>query len=57
MLFIETQFGNFRHFKDIYLYMQEENLKQIEITKVEYCLDKIFGSDIYTLEQIKQIIQ
>lgn len=57
MLFIETNKGNFRHFKDVLLYMQEENLKQIEITKVEYCLDKIFGNGIYTLNQIKQIIQ
>ena len=57
MLFIETKYGNFRHFKDIYLYMQEENINQIEITKVEYCLDQIYGKGIYTLENIKQIIQ
>lgn len=57
MLFIETQFGNFRHFKDIYTFMQEENINQIEITSLEYCLDPIFGKGIYTLEQIKKIIQ
>lgn len=57
MLFIETQYGNFRHFKDIHTFMQEENLNQIEITKLEYCLDQVYGSGIYTLENIKQIIQ
>lgn len=57
MLFIETNKGNFRHFKDIYSFMQEENLKQIEITKLEYCLEQVYGSGIYTLENIKQIIQ
>ena len=46
MLFIETQYGNFRHFKDVYTFMQEENLKQIEITRLEYCLDEIYGSGI-----------
>lgn len=57
MLFIETNKGNFRHFKDISLFMQEENLNQIEIIKLEYCLDEVYGKGVYTLEQIKQIIQ
>lgn len=57
MLFIETNKGNFRDFKDISLFMQEESLNQIEITKLEYCLDEVYGKGVYTLEQIKQIIQ
>lgn len=47
-------FGNF---KNLYLYMKEENLKTIEITDVRYCFDSIFGKGIYTIEQIKQIVE
>lgn len=55
MLIIETKYGNFKRFTDILLFMQEENLDTIEFLNVEYCLDKIFGNGIYTLEQIKSL--
>ena len=57
MLELTTSCGNFKHFKDIYLYMLEEDLKDIEITEIKYCLDKIYGSGIYTLEQIRDILE
>jgi len=50
MLDIYTKFGCFGHFKDILLFMQEEHLQEIEITKLRYCLSEIFGKGIYTLE-------
>lgn len=55
MLLIETNKGNFGKFKDILLFMQEEKLKEIEVLKVEYCLDEIIGKGIYTLEQIESM--
>ncbi|WP_154698224.1 MULTISPECIES: hypothetical protein [Clostridium] len=56
MLFIETNVGNFAKFQDIFQFMKEENLKEIEVTKVEYCLDEIIGKGIYTIEQIEKIV-
>lgn len=55
MLIIETKYGNFKRFTDILLFMQEENLDNIEFLSVEYCLDQIFGKGTYTLEQIKNL--
>lgn len=57
MLFIETNKGNFGKFKDIFLFMQEENLTQIEILKVDYCLDEVIGKGLYTLDQIENIVK
>lgn len=56
MLFIETNHGNFGKIKDILQFMKEENLKEIEFIRVEYCLDKIIGKGIYTLKQIESIV-
>lgn len=57
MLFIETNVGNFGKFKDILLYMQDEKIDIIHIINVEYCLSKIFGSGIYTINQIEKIVK
>lgn len=57
MIDIFTRFGCFSHFKDVLLFMQEEHLQQIEITKLRYCLSEIFGQGVYTLEQIQEIVE
>ncbi|MDR3597843.1 hypothetical protein [Clostridium sp.] len=57
MLEIETKYAVFGYFKDVLLFMQEERLQEIEITELRYCLNKIFGKGVYTLDEIKQIIQ
>lgn len=57
ILEIETEYGYFGHFKDVFLFMQEECLEQIEILELKYCLNKIYGKGIYTLDEIKQITQ
>jgi hypothetical protein len=57
MLEIETPFATFGHFKDVYLFMQEEHLQEIKITKLRYCLNEVFGKGIYTLRQIKEIVE
>lgn len=57
MLTIYTNYGSFGHFKDVLLFMQEEEIECISITNIEYCLDKIFGAGVYTLKQIKQIVE
>jgi hypothetical protein len=54
---LETNFGNFGKFKDMLLFMKEENLKEIKILKVEYCLDEIIGKGTYTIEQIESIVK
>ena len=53
MLLIETKYGNFGKLEDILTFMKEENLKEIEFTKVEYCLDEIVGKGKYTIQQIE----
>ena len=41
MLILKTEFGNFSSIKDLFLFMKEENLNEIEI-KAEYIFDKFF---------------
>jgi len=55
MLTLETKYGNFSNFKNMFLFMQEENLNEIEILKAEYCLEKIIGKGTYTIEQIEKL--
>lgn len=57
MLEIETKYGTFSNFKNILYFMQEENLNEIEILKVNYCLSEVFGRGIYKIEEIKQIVE
>ncbi|GEP65224.1 hypothetical protein CBE01nite_29920 [Clostridium beijerinckii] len=57
MLEIETQFGCFAHFKDLLLFMQEEHLQEMKIMELRYCFSEIFGKGIYTLKQIKEIVE
>ena len=57
MLDIETKYGCFGHFKDLYKFMLENNLQKIEIIKISYCLDEVLRAGTYTLEQIKEIIE
>ncbi len=57
MLDIETKYGLFGHFKDVLLFMQEECLQEIEIIDLKYCLDSIIGKGVYTLNQIKEIVE
>ncbi|NSB12089.1 hypothetical protein [Clostridium beijerinckii] len=57
MLEIETKYGCFGHFKDLFLFMQEEHLLEIEITELKYCLSEVFGKGVYTLNQIEQIME
>lgn len=56
MLEITTKYGCFGHFKDLYLFMLEENLFDIEILEVRYCLGEIYVKGIYSLEQIRTIV-
>lgn len=55
MLTFETKYGNFSNFKDMLLFMHEENLSEIEILKAEYCLQKIIGKGTYSIEQIEEL--
>ncbi|MCE5221640.1 MAG: hypothetical protein LLF98_10360 [Clostridium sp.] len=57
MLEITTKYGCFGHFKDVLLFMQEEHLRDIEITELKYFFSEIFGKGVYTLNQIKEILQ
>lgn len=57
MLDFETSYGNFSNFKNMLLFMQEENLSKIDIIKVTYCMNEIAGKGIYNLEQIEQLVE
>ena len=57
MLLIETKYGNYGKLENVLRHMKEENLKEIEFTKVEYCLDEIVGKGIYTIQQIEKATQ
>lgn len=57
MLDIETKYGCFGKFKDVYLFMQEEHLENIEINELRYCLSEIYGKGFYTLDQIQKILK
>ena len=57
MIEIDTKYGCFGHFKDLYMFMLEDHLQEVEILKVKYVLKEIFGKGVYTLEQIKKIVE
>lgn len=57
MLTLETEFGNFGNFENILLFMQEENLQSIEIINVHYVLQDIFGKGVYSLNDVKKIVE
>lgn len=40
MLIIETDYGNFVRWSDVLMYMLEEDLTTINVTRLEYCLDE-----------------
>lgn len=46
----------FSNFKDILLYMREENLIEIEITNIEYFFEKILSEGVYSIHQIEDIV-
>jgi hypothetical protein len=56
MLIIETSCGNFAKWSDILFYMLEEGLTSINVIRVEYCLDEVYGKGIYTLQQVEQLV-
>lgn len=57
MLDFETPYGNFGNFKNMLLFMQEEHLSEINITKVTYCCNEIAGKGIYALAQIERLVE
>jgi len=56
MLIIETQYGNFVRWSDVLLYMRDEGLTSINVIKLEYCLDEVYGKGILTLQQVEQLV-
>lgn len=57
MLEIITTVATFGNWRDCYLYMEEENMKEINMLKMRYCLDDLFGSAKFTIDQVKQMWQ
>ena len=45
MLIFKTKFGNFGTFKDLFLFMHEEKLKEIEIES-QYIFDRVFAGTL-----------
>lgn len=54
MLEIKTLYGNFNNFKHLYLFMKEENLKEIEVD-TNYIFSRVCKTNL-TLEEVKQIV-
>lgn len=48
---MKTKYGNFGNFKDLYLFMNDENLTEIEV-EASYCLSKIMRITL-TLDDVK----
>lgn len=47
----------FKNFEDILHYMKDENLNEIEITKIQYVFEDIVGKGIYTIKEIEKIVK
>lgn len=57
MLLINTEYGTFGSYKDLYLYMQEERLKEVRVINEQYVFQSIpFSSGILTINEVKNII-
>lgn len=57
MLLINTEYGTFGSYKDLYLYMQEERLKEVRVINEQYVFQSIpFSSGLLTIDEVKNII-
>lgn len=57
MLIIETDYGNFGKWSDVLMYMLEEDLTTINVTRLEYCLDEVYGKGVLSLQQVEQLVR
>ena len=57
MLIIETEYGNFVRWSDVLLYMRDEGLTSINVTRLEYCLDEVYGKGVLSLQQVEQLVR
>lgn len=57
MLIIETDYGNFVRWSDVLMYMLEEDLTTINVTRLEYCLDEVYGKGVLSLQQVEQLVR
>lgn len=57
MLIIETDYGNFVRWSDVLMYMLEEDLTTINVTRLEYCLDEVYGKGVLSLQEVEQLVR
>lgn len=57
MLIIETDYGNFGKWSDVLMYMLEEDLTTINVTRLEYCLDEVYGKGVLSLQEVEQLVR
>jgi hypothetical protein len=57
MLIFETNYGNFVRCQDILTFMEEESLSEIQITKVEYVLEEVYGAGTYTIGDVREWVR
>ena len=57
MLSIITVYGEFVRWSDVLMYMLEEDLTTINVTRVEYVFDEVYGKGIYTLREVQEIVK
>jgi len=52
---MKTKYGDFGTYRDMYLFMKDENLKEIEF-EASYCLTKISICN-WTIEDVKKAME
>lgn len=55
MFIIETKFGNFGTYRDLYFFMKDENINSIQVTSY-YIFDKINTSNL-SLDDVKKLMK
>lgn len=57
MLSIITVYGEFVRWSDVLAFMLEEDLTSINVTRVDYYFDEIYGKGNYTLREVQEIVR
>ena len=57
MVSIITVYGEFVRWSDVLMYMLEEGLTTVNVTRVEYVFDEVYGKGIYSLREVQEIVK
>ena len=57
MVSIITKYGEFARWHSVLAFMLEEGLASINVTRVEYVFDEVYGKGIYSLREVQEIVR